>query len=118
MTIIHVNQGYLKDITGYTVGEVKGIFAASELRLDQNAKAEGWKRTQLSPWLRVFEAEVRPACPWGNEQYVADEKGVLGDRQVNWDSSGQCIVEYAVTTAFIALTTIGAVIAFGLAVGG
>ena len=114
MTIIRVNQGMLHDLSGRTVGEVKGIFAACEVDLDKKAKAKGYARTKLSPWLRVFEAEAVPRCPWGNEQYVADEKGVLGSRRTNWDSSGQCLVEYAATCGLIALVTLGAVLAFGL----
>ena len=41
LTIVHVNQGYLNDISGMTVGEVKGLFAASELELDKKAERDG-----------------------------------------------------------------------------
>jgi len=118
MIVIRVNQGMLRDISGYTVDDVKGIFASCEFDLDQKAKEQGWTRTKVSPWLRVFEAEVRPRCPWGHEQYVANKKGVLAGRRTNWDSSGQCLVEYAATCGLIALVTLGAVLAFGLAIGG
>ena len=118
MTIVQVNQGMLQDISGYTVGEAKGIFAAVEIDLDKKAEARGSKRTKGSPWLRVFEASSEPRCPWGHDQYVADDEGILGARATNWDSSGQGLIEYAVLAGFVSLVCVGCVIAFGLAVGG
>jgi hypothetical protein len=103
----------LEDISGMTVGEAKGVYASIELRLDRKAVDEGRKRTPGRPWLRVFQTETKTRCPWGNEQYVANEKGVLGPRETNWDSSGQALIEYVTLVAFISLMCLCGVIAVG-----
>ena len=66
----------------------------------------------------MLEADTAPQCPRGHEQYVADEKDVLGPREVKLDTTGQDLLEYAALAGFIALMCISGVLAFGLAVGG
>jgi len=113
-TIVQVSQGMTNDLAGMTLDAVKVMYAAIEEDLTAKAKASGWNRTPGGNWLTIV-SELRnvPRCPWGHEQYVVDPEGVLGSRETNWDSSGQCLIEYAALISFILLSCLGGIIALG-----
>jgi hypothetical protein len=118
MTIIRVSQShYTVDLEGMTLEEIRALEAEVEADSEARAKAQGWKRTPC-PWLFVVE---RPADevgkpPWGHAQWHLDDEGKAVFDGANWDSSGQCVLEYALTAGLIALVTLAGVLSFSAAV--